>query len=91
MTTVSIKNLPMEAEDILLKVRSSFAFAHKRDGIIYKNREGLLPEQSLGYYREYTVPTVDAQNRGTRRLVIGSDREVYYTDDHYQTFRQVIE
>ena len=56
---------------------------------MFGNREGLLPDQRSGYYREYTVPTPGSQDRGARRLVIGAAGEIYYTDDHYASFRRV--
>ncbi|MEZ8384801.1 ribonuclease domain-containing protein [Vibrio splendidus] len=43
------------------RIESNGPFPHKRDGITFKNREGKLPE---GNYKEYTVDTPDASNRG---------------------------
>jgi ribonuclease T1 len=83
--------LPTEVRDTLLKIKSGFNFTHKRDGSIYKNTESLLPQREMGNYREYTVPTPKIENRGSRRLVISKDGEIYYTDDHYQTFQQVMD
>ena len=41
-------------------------------------------------YREYDVnPYVKGQGRGTERIVIGNDGSVWYTNDHYQTFRRM--
>lgn len=91
MVKSQIYSLPVEVRNTLLKIRSGFTFSHKKDGSIYKNIEYLLPERSLDYYREYTVPTPDIKDRGCRRLVIGNKDEIYYTDDHYRTFQQVIE
>ena len=64
--------LPQEAQDLLLKIRSNFAFTHPKDGSIYQNREHLLPDKDVGYYREYTVPTPNINTRGSRRLIIGN-------------------
>jgi ribonuclease T1 len=64
---------------------------HEEDGGVFQNREGLLPEQPLGYYREYTVETPGSPDRGARRLVIGEDGETYYTDDHYASFAEIDE
>ncbi len=83
--------LPVEAKNVLLQIKSGVAFAHKKDGSIYRNREGKLPERSLDYYREYTVPTPEMATRDSRRLVIGNAGEIYYTDDHYLTFQKIIE
>ncbi|HET6326284.1 MAG TPA: M48 family metalloprotease [Planctomycetaceae bacterium] len=41
-------------------------------------------------YREWDVnPHVEGRNRGTERLVTGSDGRAYYTSDHYRTFIRV--
>ncbi|HYI09382.1 MAG TPA: ribonuclease domain-containing protein [Thermoanaerobaculia bacterium] len=58
----------------------------KKDGSTFSNREKRLPSKPKGYYREYTVPTPGASNRGARRVVQGKSGETYYTDDHYDTF-----
>ncbi len=41
-------------------------------------------------YKEYDVwPKVPGQGRGTDRVVVGSDKTAYYTDDHYKSFTQI--
>ncbi len=41
-------------------------------------------------YREWDVhPHVQGRNRGTDRLVTGSDGSAYYTSDHYRTFIRI--
>lgn len=60
-----------------------------RDGTTFQNREGLLPDRELGYYREYTVVTPGSDDRGARRLVIGSGGDTWYTRDHYGSFIQI--
>lgn len=62
---------------------------HRNDGGVFQNREGLLPERPRGHYREYVVRTPDISHAGPQRLVIGADGEVYYTHDHYQSFRRI--
>ena len=60
---------------------------YRQDGTVFRNREGKLPQQSdPNYYREWTVDTPGATNRGARRIVSGQNGEMYYTGDHYQTF-----
>ncbi|MDQ3988514.1 MAG: ribonuclease N, partial [Actinomycetota bacterium] len=61
-------------------------FPYEQDGTTFGNREGLLPDRERGWYREYTVPTPGEDDRGARRLVTGGERELYYTDDHYDSF-----
>lgn len=65
-------------------------YDYDRDGITFQNREGFLPDEQRGYYREFTVETPGLDHRGARRIVTGggeTDPEVwYYTEDHYQSF-----
>ena len=64
-------------------------FPYDRDGIVFGNREGLLPPRPDGYYHEYTVITPGSADRGARRIIAGQPGEYYYTDDHYDSFKQV--
>jgi ribonuclease T1 len=72
-------------------IKQGGPFPHKRDGVVFGNRERRLPYGPRGYYREYTVPTPGARDRGARRIVAGTRGEYYYTDDHYNTFRRIRE
>lgn len=56
------------------------------DGTVFANRERRLPPEERGYYHEYTVPTPGSADRGARRLITGQGEELYYTQDHYETF-----
>ena len=78
--------LPPEARQALEQIKSS-----PSDGRTFNNREARLPRRSRGYYREYAVPTPGARDRGARRIVAGRGGEFYYTDDHYRTFKRIIE
>ncbi|WP_265089241.1 ribonuclease domain-containing protein [Psychrobacter glacincola] len=62
-----------------------------KDGSTFYNREGKLPAQSQGYYREYTVPTPAVSHRGARRIVTGGHPPtIYYlTLDHYGSFQKL--
>ena len=66
-------------------------YPYAKDGATFSNRERLLPPKPRGYYREYTVPTPGAKNRGARRIVQGRGGETYYTSDHYKTFVRIDE
>lgn len=82
--------LPSEAHDTITLIDKGGPFPYPRDGIVFSNREDVLPEQSAGYYHEYTVKTPGAPNCGTRRVITGEQQhEDYYTADHYQTFSRV--
>lgn len=59
------------------------------DGSVFRNREKRLPKRSSGYYREYVVPIEGQSGPGPQRLVVGNRGDVYYTHDHYQSFRKV--
>ncbi len=92
---VSIDALPAPARDTLVRIRNGGPFRHAKDGTVFFNREGRLPPRERGYYREYTVPTPGASDRGARRIVAGGDPrasgEYYYTGDHYRSFRRIRE
>jgi guanyl-specific ribonuclease Sa len=84
--------LNTQAADTLVAIRAGGPFDFPRnDGVVYHNLNRVLPRQRDGYYREYTVRTPGASNRGARRLVTGAGGELYYTSDHYQTFWRVLE
>jgi guanyl-specific ribonuclease Sa len=82
--------LPPEARQTLRLIAQGGPFPHRQDGSVFGNREGRLPRQPQGYYREYTVDTPGLGHRGARRIVTGGQppREYYYTDDHYESFRR---
>jgi ribonuclease T1 len=84
-----LTRLPPEVADVLSLIDRGGPFAYAKDGTVFQNREGHLPKKPRGYYREYTVPTPDAGNRGARRLVAGADGEVYYSGDHYRSFKRL--
>jgi len=81
--------LPPEAHDVLQRIARGGPFEYRQDGGVFHNRERRLPSQPRGYYREYTVETPGAHDRGPRRLVTGGDPPIEYwdTDDHYRSFR----
>ena len=83
--------LPAEARATLRRIAAGGPFVHAQDGAVFGNREHRLPPRPRGWYREYTVDTPGARDRGARRIVAGGDppREYWYTDDHYRSFRQV--
>lgn len=86
----ALAGLPPEAVDTLRLIERGGPFPHRQDGTVFQNRERLLPDRPRGYYREYTVRTPGARDRGARRIVTGGDppEVYYYTDDHYRSFRQ---
>jgi ribonuclease T1 len=91
VAAVALSALPPEVRDTLALVRRGGPFPHRRDGVVFENREQRLPPRPRGHYREFTVPTPGARDRGARRLVAGRDGELYYSGDHYRSFRRVVE
>lgn len=83
--------LPAEARQTLVLIKAGGPFPYPQDGKTFQNREKRLPQREPGYYREYTVKTPGAHDRGARRIVAGRGGEYYYTDDHYRSFRRIIE
>jgi guanyl-specific ribonuclease Sa len=83
--------LPPEAVATLEQIERGGPFPYDRDGSVFQNRERRLPDQPRGYYREYTVETPGARDRGARRIVTGGQppEVYYYTDDHYRSFRRL--
>jgi ribonuclease T1 len=90
LPTIRFQDLPKQARETIALIEQGGPFPFERDGIPFQNREQLLPRKRSGYYREYTVITPGSRDRGARRIVAGAEGELYYTDDHYESFREVI-
>jgi len=88
---VRVGELPAEARTTIANIRKGGPHPYAKDGAIFGNREGQLPPQKRGYYKEYTVKTPGERTRGARRVIAGSAGELYYTDDHYNHFRRIRE
>lgn len=92
---IAAAELPREALEVLQAIRRGGPFRYAKDGTIFFNRERQLPIRPRGHYREYTVPTPRARDRGARRIVTGGDPrvtdELFYTRDHYRSFHRIRE
>ncbi len=90
---VALQELPPEAREVHAQIRAGGPFHYDRDGVIFGNRERILPLQPRGYYHEYTVQTPGSRTRGARRVICGGPKTApdvcFYTDDHYQSFRRI--
>jgi ribonuclease T1 len=92
--TVALTALPAEAQKTQGLIRAGGPFPYSKDGVVFGNREQLLPRRERGFYREYTVPTPVSRDRGARRIVCGGQRPTlpeacYYTADHYASFKRI--
>jgi len=90
MATVKESQLPAEARQTLARIDRGGPFPYAMDGAVFGNFERLLPRHQRGYYHEYTVKTPGSRDRGARRIVTGQGDEIYYTGDHYKSFRAVL-
>ncbi len=91
---VVLAKLPSQGVQTYERILQGGPFAYEKDGVVFGNRERLLPAQTRGYYREYTVKTPGSHDRGARRIVCGGQPRTpdacYYTDDHYASFRKIV-
>jgi ribonuclease T1 len=90
LPTMTVSQLPPEGVETLRLIDSDGPFPYSKDGVTFQNREGILPKQKNGFYQEYTVETPGSSDRGARRIVTGKDGSRFYTDDHYDSFREVV-
>ena len=93
--TIALADLPVQGRKTYALILEGGPFPYDKDGSVFGNREKILPANKRGYYREYTVRTPGARNRGARRIVCGGKPQVpvacYYTGDHYSSFREIVQ
>jgi ribonuclease T1 len=94
--SVVVTGLPPQGQDVMNQIRQGGPFRYDKDGSVFGNRERLLPGEKRGYYREYTVPTPGLGHRGARRIVCGgfkprTPEACYYTEDHYSSFKLIVQ
>ncbi len=93
--TVAVGQLPPEAVNTLGLIAAGGPYPYEKDGVVFGNYERMLPSHRRGYYHEYTVPTPHAHNRGAKRIVCGGPLHrtdnCYYSDDHYASFKRIVE
>ena len=71
------------------RIRAGRRLRFPNDGTTFQNRENRLPRRPAGYYREWVVPTPKEPGPGPQRLITGEEGEVWYTHDHYRSFRRL--
>lgn len=95
---MTLADLPKEGKTTHALILKGGPYPYPKDGVTFGNFENNLPKQKRGYYKEFTVPTPGAKNRGARRIVCGAEsREwsknapaaCWYTADHYKTFQKI--
>jgi ribonuclease T1 len=94
--TISLAELPAQGRQTYQSILSGGPFPFEKDGVVFGNRERILPHQPRGFYREYTVQTPGSRDRGARRIVCGgrqitAPEACYYSQDHYASFRRIVE
>jgi len=93
-STIALTQLPPQGQDMMKLIVAGGPFKYDKDGVVFGNRERILPAKDRGFYREYTVKTPGERTRGARRIVCGGLKPTvpdacYYTDDHYASFRKI--
>ena len=96
LQTMTVAALPTQGRDMMALIEKGGPFKYDKDGTVFGNREKFLPARQRGYYREYTVRTPGESSRGARRIVCGGQQPrapdaCFYTDDHYGSFRQIVQ
>lgn len=94
LAEIQLSELPVQAQETHRLILAGGPFPYAKDGVVFGNRERLLPRKARGFYREYTVKTPGARNRGARRIVCGgtpptAPEVCFYTDDHYASFKRI--
>ncbi len=93
---IAVAQLPPQGRNMMTLIYQGGPFRYDKDGAVFGNRERILPAQNRGYYREYTVRTPGERSRGGRRIVCGGLKPAapdacFYTDDHYASFRKIVQ
>lgn len=91
---VALQALPVEAQQTQRLILAGGPFPYQKDGAVFGNRERVLPRRERGFYREYTVRTPGARNRGARRIICGGHvptqpEACFFTADHYASFQRI--
>lgn len=94
-TNYNHSEIPQKVYDVLKYIRANNrAMDGYVGGRIFSNREKIVPQFDANgksiQYQEWDVnPKVQGQNRGTERILTGSDGRAWYTNDHYQSFKEI--
>jgi guanyl-specific ribonuclease Sa len=89
------EGIPQKVYTVLQYVRANHqAMDGYEGGRVFTNRERIVPQSDNNGnpidYQEWDVnPKIRGQNRGTERILTGSDGRAWYTHDHYQSFTEI--
>jgi ribonuclease T1 len=95
--TVALSELPSSARQTHALILHGGPFPYPdKDGSVFGNRERNLAPKPRGFYREYTVKTPGVRHRGARRIVCGGREPTrpeacFYSDDHYTSFKRIVQ
>ena len=89
LDVVELADLPPQASDTVDLIDRGPPYPYAQHGSTFGNFEGILPDQPRGYYAEFTVETPGSDDRGARRIVAGDAGELYWTEDHYDSFERI--
>lgn len=92
--SIALTDLPPQGQRTYGAILKGGPFRYEKDGVVFGNRERLLPREPRGHYREYTVHTPGSRDRGAQRIVCGGEQTApeacWYTADHYASFRRIV-
>ena len=93
LPVTALSALPPAAAATFALIQRGGPFPYGQDGVVFQNRERVLPAQAGGFYHEYTVRTPGSGDRGARRIItgggVGPSQQIFYTGDHYASFTVV--
>lgn len=87
--------IPQKVYDVLKYIQANHhVMPGYVGGRVFTNREKIVPQyDDKGNpidYQEWDVnPKIEGQNRGTERILTGSDGRAWYTNDHYKSFKEI--
>lgn len=79
----------IDLTDTLARIAAGDKLRFRNDGSVFQNRERRLPAKGEGYYREWVHPTPGLDGPGPQRVVTGRSGEIFYTADHYRSFKKL--
>lgn len=79
----------IDLTETITRIEAGEKLRFRNDGSVFQNRERRLPTREAGYYREWVHPTAALDGPGPQRIITGKSGEIYYTADHYGSFKKL--